>query len=54
MNTSYLILYFSLKGSIIIYFISLLIITIIALYTFIIIKSLDFSNLVIKSIITSS
>ena len=36
------------------YFISLSIITIIALYTSVIIRSLDFSNLVIKSIIISS
>ena len=36
------------------YFISLSIITIIILYTSTIIRSLDFSNLVIKSIITSS
>ena len=54
MNTNYSTLYFSLKGSIIVYFINLSIIIIIASYTSTIIRFLDFNNLVIKSIITSS
>ena len=54
MNANYSALYFSLKGSIIVYFISLSIITIIVLYTSTVIRSLDFGNLVIKSIITLS
>ena len=54
MNTNYLVLYFSLKGSIIVYFINLSIITIIVLYTSAVVRSLDFSDLVIKSIIISS
>ena len=47
-------LYFSLKGSIMVYFVSLFIMTMMALYTSAIIGSLDFSNLVMKSIIILS
>ena len=54
MNANYSALYFSLKGSMIVYFISLSTMTIIVLYTSAIIKSLDFSNLVMKSIVTLS
>ena len=53
-NTNCSALYFSLKGSMMVYFISLSIITIMALYTSTVIRSLDFGNLVIKFIMISS